>query len=56
MGEVLGSQAGKLGHDTSGWLVTKGLQAHSLPGSLFVVSASLLALAGGEKEGDNIES
>lgn len=46
MGEDLGSQAGKVGHDTSGWLVTKGLQAHSLPCSLCVVSASLLA--GGE--------
>lgn len=41
--KVLGSQAGKVGHDTSGWLVTKGLQPIHLPYSLCVVSASLLA-------------
>lgn len=57
--KVLGSQAGKVGHDTSGWLVTKGLQlihcrVPRFLGSSCVVSASLLA--GGRKEGSKVKS
>lgn len=47
MGEGPGiPKLGNLAHDTSGWLVTKGLQPVLLPwglGSSCVVSASLLA-------------